>query len=49
MIKSGLIPYRNRTGKTLTKFRINKIDPNCKAINIDKIRDLDKLTEVTNA
>ncbi len=49
MIKSGVDTFIEiGPGKTLTKF-INKIDPNCKAINIDKIRDLDKLTEVTNA
>ena len=49
MIKSGVNTFVEiGPGKTLTRF-INKIDSDCKAINIDKVEDLDKLLEVRNA
>lgn len=49
MIKSGVNTFIEiGPGKTLTKF-INKIDSGCKAINIDKVEDLDKLLEVRYA
>ncbi len=49
MIESGVDTFIEiGPGKSLTKF-INKIDSNCKAINIEKIKDLDKLLEVMNA
>ena len=46
MIESGVDTFVEiGPGKSLTKF-INKINPDCKAINIEKVEDLEKLQDL---